>query len=934
MAVLPIYNTITVPDSNIYLKTDYYQKMTGKVPVVEDRITIVIMKEDLARNELTSDSFFPIGISGSIIEVNENGYIVIRLTNRINITEVTVFPNHSIDLSIEKRSDIDDLDRDDAQNRLTRLKSEIVRFSDNYQMGAVIRGYAARWTRISEIGAVMSPWMINPNQERYAVLAEDSLQKRFDMLEKMIYENLELTKVQAQAKTAQEEDYQKIYRESAIKKQMEYLQKEMDDLHPESVSDIRRLEVKLNESSMNETARKEGRKILNRVKSEGHSSAESGMLLDYLDFLTSLPWDKEEAKTIKLDDARKVLEEDHFGLKKVKKRIIEQIAVMNLKGEQSGSILLFVGAPGTGKTSIGQSIAKALDRKYVRVSLGGVRDEADIRGHRRTYIGAMPGRIMDGIEKCGVSNPVMVLDEVDKLSQSYNGDPASALLEVLDPEQNNTFTDHYLNVPYDLSDVLFICTANTVDTIPEPLLNRMEVIEFQGYTPIEKLSIAKDHLLPKALKAVGIPEGTLSVEDAALDKVIEDYTREAGVRGLKKRIDTICRSAAVKLVENYKEEPEKNVASDKEAAEEAEDIKREEIKTEEIKSEEAATEEAVTEGTVTEEAVTEETASEEAAMEEIKAPAEIIKTEETKPEAAAGTQPITVTVENLKEFLDMSPVHHKFVKEEAKPGIVTGLAWTSVGGDILYIETMFTKGSGQLIITGQLGDVMKESAQIAVSLVKAAFPEKTELFEKNDLHIHVPDGATPKDGPSAGITLTTAIASLVCGNPVTPKLAMTGEVSLQGMVNPIGGLPEKLMAAHRAGVKKVFIPKDNEFDLKDVAKEVKEALEIIPVETVEEVLKKTGVFESERTNDCSESAQEPLKGEEEKMKERTITIEGMKCPHCEASVKKSLEALEGVSEAKVSHEKGCAVVTLDKEVEDSALKKAVEDKDFKVLDIA
>ena len=768
MAVLPIYNTITVPDSNIYLKTDYYQRMTGKVPVVEDKITIVIMKEDLARGDIQSDSFYPIGITGSIIEVNENGYIVIHLKNRINITEVTVFPNHSIDLSIEKRSDIDDLDRDDAEKRLMNLKTEIVRFSDNYQMGAVIRGYAARWTRIAEIAAAMSPWMINPNKDRYEVLAEDSLQARFDRLEKMIYENLELTKVQAQAKTAQEEDYQKIYRESAIKKQMEYLQKEMDDLHPESVSDIRRLEVKLDESNMNETAKKEGRKILNRLKSEGHNSAESGMLLDYLDFLTSLPWDKEEAKTIKLDDARKVLEEDHFGLKKVKQRIIEQIAVMNLKGEQSGSILLFVGAPGTGKTSIGQSIAKALDRKYVRVSLGGVRDEADIRGHRRTYIGAMPGRIIDGI----VSNPVMVLDEVDKLSQSYNGDPASALLEVLDPEQNSTFTDHYLNVPYDLSDVLFICTANAVDTIPGPLLNRMEVIEFQGYTPIEKLSIAKDHLLPKALKAVGIPEGALEVTDETLDKVIEDYTREAGVRGLKKRIDTICRSAAVKLVENYKDDADEEKTEEKGA--------------------------------------------------------------------------ITVTVDNLKDFLDMSPVHHKFVKKKAKPGIVTGLAWTSVGGDILYIETMFTKGTGQLIITGQLGDVMKESAQIAVSLVKAVFPEKAEVFSKNDLHIHVPDGATPKDGPSAGITLTTAIASLVTGNAVTPRIAMTGEVSLQGNVNPIGGLPEKLMAAHRAGVKKVFIPRDNEFDLKDVAKEVKEALEIVPVETVEDVLCETGVLKKAR----------------------------------------------------------------------------------------
>ncbi|MCR4654900.1 MAG: endopeptidase La, partial [Lachnospiraceae bacterium] len=852
----------------IYLKTDYYQKMTGKVPVVDDRITIVILKEELSRSDMQSDSFYPIGITGSIIEVNENGYIVIHLKNRINITEVTVFPSHAIDLSIEKRGDIDDLDREEAEKRLMTLKSDIVRFSDNYQMGAVIRGYAARWSRISEIAAAMSPWMINPNKDRYAVLAEDSLRKRFDMLEKMIYENLELTKVQAQAKTAQEEDYQKIYRESAIKKQMEYLQKEMDDLHPESVSDIRRLELKLEESNMNETAKKEGRKILNRLKSEGHNSAESGMLLDYLDFLTSLPWDKEEAKTIKLDDARAVLEEDHFGLKKVKKRIIEQIAVMNLKGEQSGSILLFVGAPGTGKTSIGQSIARALDRKYVRVSLGGVRDEADIRGHRRTYIGSMPGRIIDGIEKSGVSNPVMVLDEVDKLSQSYNGDPASALLEVLDPEQNSTFTDHYLNVPYDLSDVLFICTANTLDTIPEPLLNRMEVIDFQGYTPIDKLSIAKEHLVPKALKAVGIPEGTLEITDEALDKIIEDYTREAGVRGLKKRIDTICRSAAVKLVENYKDpQAEKkegtkdqdqvpgltdnagSFVSEGDGSTDADEI----INTAEPgnapagsgKDSGSETGPVPETGSFTEKEAeagnTEIIASAETDTEADKAE----KTEEIE-NLPSNIIKITVTPDNLKDFLDMSPVHHKFVKKKANPGIVTGLAWTSVGGDILYIETMFTRGSGKLIITGQLGDVMKESAQIAVSLVKALLPDKAELFSKNDLHIHVPDGATPKDGPSAGITLTTAIASLVTGNAVTPRLAMTGEVSLQGNVNPIGGLPEKLMAAHRAGVKKVFIPRDNEFDLKDVAKEVKEALEIIPVDTVEDVLTEAGVLKKNK----------------------------------------------------------------------------------------
>ena len=511
---------------------------------------------------------------------------------------------------------------------------------------------------------------------------------------------------------------------------------------------------------MNETARREADKVLGRLKQEGQHSAETGMLYDYLDFITGLSWKKEPPKTIDLDRAEAVLEEDHFGLRKVKERIIQQIAVMNLKKRQTGSILLFVGAPGTGKTSIGQSIAKALQREYVRVSLGGVRDEADIRGHRRTYIGAMPGRIMDGIQKSGVSNPVMVLDEVDKLSNSYNGDPASALLEVLDPEQNSTFTDHYMNVPYDLSDVMFICTANTVDTIPEPLLNRMEVIQFQGYTPIEKFEIARRHLLPRAREAVGLEKDALALTDEALRVIISDYTREAGVRGLKKRLDTLCRTAAVRFVRG-------------------------------------------------------------------------------------DSQPVLVTPEDLRELLDTSPLRHRTVRENAAPGIVTGLAWTAAGGEILYIETMLTRGSGKLLITGQLGDVMKESAQLAVSLVKHLFPEKAELLEKNDLHIHVPDGATPKDGPSAGVTLTTAIASLVTGSAVDPAIAMTGEVSLRGAVNAIGGLPEKLMAAHRAGVRTVFIPEDNRDDLRDVPGEVTSALEIVPVETVEEVLERCGVSRSE-----------------------------------------------------------------------------------------
>ena len=457
-------------------------------------------------------------------------------------------------------------------------------------------------------------------------------------------------------------------------------------------------------------------------------------------------------KLKKMEKEHEITEDDlKDALDKVKKRILEQLAVIQLNGSQSGSILLFVGAPGTGKTSIGQSIAKALDRKYVRVSLGGVRDEADIRGHRRTYIGAMPGRILDGIQKAGVSNPVMVLDEVDKLSASYNGDPASALLEVLDPEQNFSFTDHYLNVPFDLSDVMFICTANSVETIPEPLLNRMEVIPFQSYTPIEKQQIAVKHLMPKAMRSAGLPEGSLTISEDAISHIISEYTREAGVRNLKNRIDSICRSAAVRLVKG-------------------------------------------------------------------------------------AETPIRVTAEDLREYLDISPIRQKTVRDSAEPGVVTGLAWTQVGGDVLYIETKEMKGTGKLTITGQLGDVMKESAQIAVSLVKSMFPEQAERLAKEDIHIHVPDGATPKDGPSAGITLTTALASLVSGIPVSPAVAMTGEVSLQGCVNPIGGLPEKLMAAQRSGVKQVFIPRDNLDDLKDVAREVRDQLTIIPVQTVREVL--------------------------------------------------------------------------------------------------
>ena len=756
MAIMPLYNMIALPGARIWLRGAVYRELTGKAPAEGDKVTILMQKEDKTRKALTADSFHPIGTAGVVAEVNDAGFVAIDVQNRINIEGVTVQADNSFSMTVTRRPDVEDLDPEEEKRTLTQVKERILSFSKGQQWEGWLRSFAAYWDSLWTVAAFMSPWLSVSNAERYELLAEDSRRVRFEKLERLLMEGLEMADVKSAAQAAQQEDHEKLYRESAIKKQIEYLQKELDAMHPENVSELRRLELKLEEAGMNETALKEGRKVLNRLKGEGSNSPEAGMLTDWLDLLTSLPWKKEPAEEISMDKARSALDAEHAGLEKVKKRILQQIAVMRLRGKQSGSILCFVGAPGTGKTSIGESIAKALGRKYVRVSLGGVRDEADIRGHRRTYIGAMPGRIIDGIHKCGSSNPVMVLDEVDKLSASYNGDPASALLEVLDPEQNFSFTDHYLNVPFDLSDVLFICTANTLDTIPEPLLNRMEVIPFQGYTPIEKQRIAREHLLPRAMEAVGISDGALTVPDETIGAIIEDYTRESGVRGLKKRMDQLCRSAAVTLVDD--------------------------------------------------------------------------------PAAA-----ITVLPSMLQELMDMSPLRRKHVPENARPGIVTGLAWTPVGGDILYIQTLLTKGSGKITVTGQLGDVMKESAQIAVSLVKAMLPEQAQTLSESDLHIHVPDGATPKDGPSAGITLTTALASQLTGCAVPPDVAMTGEVSLQGDVNPIGGLPEKLMAAQRAGAERVFIPKDNVDDLKDVAEEVKQALEITPVSTVQEVLAALGL---------------------------------------------------------------------------------------------
>ncbi len=752
MITIPVYDMIILPDIVYYFKSDVFQELNIEDVRKDDEILFLMLKEDKTRSEMTADDFYPIGISGKFQSRDDNGVISVRTTNRVDILQVNVTADE-ITASVTLREDIEDISEEERKERYGKMRDSLLKFVQGFQWGIMARGYILHWKSMEETVSSLAGYLNLSNEEKYEILAADHTSVRTELMEKAIYEFIEMTRVGQEAENEQVESHEKVYREDAIKKQIDFLQRQLDEMHPENVSDVRKFENKIKESGMNETARREAEKILNRMKQEGKDSHEYGMLYDYLDFVTGLSWKKEELTDVDLTEAEKILDKEHYGLKKVKRRIIQQLAVMALNKKQSGSILLFVGAPGTGKTSIGQSIADALHRKYVRVSLGGVRDEAEIRGHRRTYVGAMPGRIMDGMKRCGASNPVMVLDEVDKLSKDFSGDPASALLEVLDPEQNNSFTDHYMNVPYDLSDVLFVCTANTMDTIPEPLLNRMEVIQFPGYTAVEKFQIARKHLLPKAMKAMGIKAQNLKVTDEALEKIISDYTMESGVRGLKKQLDTLCRFAAVKLVKG------------------------------EQKS-------------------------------------------------------LTVSPRRLQEFLDQKPIHHENILEEKQPGIVTGLAWTQAGGEILFIETMFTKGSGKIQITGQLGDVMKESVQIAVTLVKSKYPEKAAMFEENDLHVHVPAGAVPKDGPSAGITLTTAIASLVTGKAVSPEYAMTGEVSLRGRVMPIGGLPEKLMAAQRAGISKVLIPSENVDDLDEVADEVKEKLKIIPVRSVEEVLKK------------------------------------------------------------------------------------------------
>ncbi len=757
--VFPVSNSVLLPGvvTKVQIKTP--DELQLRYLNNEDITKIVLpLKQNFGQKGLKEEDFYRTGLTFQVneLEKTERGLLLtVKIEDRVEIKELH-FLNGLIHGEYELSPEITDLDDKSKEEMLDYLKKVIREISAKFQGGEQYSRIVDEFKDLNTLMVYLSQYMSISNDEKYELLEIESLKARSLRYMDHLLKQKEAIELQLQISEKFSEKANKYYRESVLREQLKVIQDELNEGKDRGSQKDKDFLARIKEAAMPADIENTALEELDKLEAQGPNSSEYNVIRNYLELLISLPWRKAETKPINLERARQILDEQHYGLNKVKDRIIQHLAVMKLKNDKRGSILLLVGPPGTGKTSLGKSIAEALDRKYIRLSLGGIRDEAEIRGHRRTYVGAMPGRIIQSIRKEGSNNPVMVLDEVDKLvAGGYSGDPASALLEVLDPEQNNTFTDHYMDLPYDLSDVFFIATANSLESIPGPLLDRMEVIQVSSYTMEEKFHIAKNYLLPAVLEEHGLTEEHLVMEDEVLQKIINDYTLEAGVRGLKKQLAALARITSEKIVSNKVEIPY-----------------------------------------------------------QIKAAA-------------------------LEELLGRQVSRHDRAQQDNPPGVVTGLAWTPVGGEILFIEATDMPGGGAVMLTGKLGDVMKESARISLSLLKSRLPLNSVNFKERDLHIHVPSGAVPKDGPSAGIALFTALASLVTGKKVDPKIAMTGEITLRGAVLPIGGLKEKLLGAQRAGINKVLIPKDNVIDLKDVPEEVKNQLTVIPVETIEDVLRET-----------------------------------------------------------------------------------------------
>lgn len=726
--------------------------------MMDNQQLVVVTQKDPNESDPVFEQVYSIGTLAIVKQVTKLPKQMVRvLIEGIKRVEVKSFITETEYLTSEVNEVQEDNGRIDETEKEAMLRTVKDIFAEYAACFPKIAGTISRQVEEStNLGKLLDQITINiplPFQKKQQVLSAYDLTERFEVLTGILANEVEISQVKTKLTIKVKARLDKNQKDYILREQMRYIREELGD--DNSFSDIEQFEESLSKLKASKEVKEKIKKEISRFKSISGSSSESAVERAYIETLLELPWDKVSKDNLDINRAEQILEEQHYGLEKVKERVLEFLAVRAMTKKGDSPIICLVGPPGTGKTSIARSIAESLNKKYVRICLGGVRDEAEIRGHRKTYVGAMPGRIVTGLKQAGVKNPLMLLDEIDKVSNDYKGDPSAALLEVLDSEQNNCFRDHYVEIPVDLSEVLFIATANTTETIARPLLDRMEIIEVNSYTANEKFHIAKDHLWEKQLSKNGLNGEILQITDGALKGIIDSYTKEAGVRGLERKLGEICRKSARAFLQE-------------------------------------------------------------------------------------GKKKIKITSSNLSQYLGKPKYDRNPANETDEVGIVRGLAWTSVGGETLQIEVNKMPGKGEIDLTGQMGDVMKESAVIALSYVRSISKEygiEDDFFKETDFHLHIPEGAVPKDGPSAGITMATAILSAVTEIPVYAKVAMTGEITLRGKVLPIGGLKEKMLAAKMAGIETVLVPKKNEKDVEEIPLEIKKGMQIHYVETMEDVLK-------------------------------------------------------------------------------------------------
>lgn len=754
LPILIIPNTILLPHTDMTIRLDKPHTENMLQTVNEDQQGIILTPKKIPQNEEENVEFYDIGVILEIksLEEEKDKYLLeLKVKDKVKVTKITETNGffHGVYNIIEEDINITE---DESMEINKNINDAVLVISNMIPNSEIYAQQIIDKIDTLEKVAEVFPYIKVTLARKQELLEMKSAKIRALQVVQLLLEQKDAMLIQMEIAKKLNKKMSETHKESLLREQMKMIQEELN--MTDETDDHKTYRERIIEAQLPEEVEKAAFEELRKLERQGQNNSEENIIRNYLDTILNLPWHKEENISIDIEKAKQQLDDDHYGLEKVKERIIQHLTVLKMKKEKQGSILLFVGPPGTGKTSLGKSIAEALERPYVRASLGGVKDESEIRGHRRTYLGALPGRIINGMKKAGQTNPVFVLDEIDKMTASINGNPTSALLEVLDPEQNDSFSDHYLEVPYDLSDVFFIGTANSLADIPGPLQDRLEIIELDSYTKVEKEHIAEEHLIDEVYEEHGLTRDDLIITPETITVLIEKYTREAGVRNLKRQIAAIARNATEKIV-----------------------VENVEL-------------------------------------------------------------PYTVTPDMLYDILGHEKAHYELVPEENPPGVVTGLAWTPVGGDILFIEGALMPGEGKLKLTGQLGDVMKESAEIAQSLIKSRLAPllKDSEYDNHDIHLHVPEGAIPKDGPSAGVTMTTTLASLITGIPVSSTTAMTGEISLTGRVLPVGGIKEKVIAAHRSGIKTVLLPERNMKDLDDVPDEVKDELTFKPMKNIEDVL--------------------------------------------------------------------------------------------------